>query len=325
MNIEYISEGIDRLITLDIGGRGIIYKLYEAARDLVKKPLTLVAAEKIDERVGYGDYIIIATGFRILPNAIQETDGPLGASTLARALKMAYGAKPIILIEDVSINIMKASLDALNLKTTVDEEAFTRDSDYILLKSFPYESDEADEEAEKLMDRYNPSLLISIEKVGMNEVGEYHTMKGYNVTQYHSKIEPLIDKMRSINALTIGIGDGGNEVGMGNIIDTVKKYVPYSTECQCHCRRGIAAVSKVDILITAAVSNWGGYGLEALIALFKGDKEALHTENDEERMLHNIVDAGSVDGVLGKPVLSVDGIPLDIHKSIIKILRGFLR
>mgnify|MGYP001090435971 CR=1 FL=1 len=31
--------------------------------------------------------------------------------------------------------------------------------------------------------------------------------------------------------LTIGIGDGGNEVGLGDIRDAVKKFVPYGREC----------------------------------------------------------------------------------------------
>jgi len=72
------------------------------------------------------------------------------------------------------------------------------------------------------------------------------------------------------------------------------------------------------------VSNWGGYGLSATIALLTGRKEALHTSSEEEIMLKSIVEAGAIDGITGKRELSVDNIPLKVHSSIIKILEGFL-
>jgi len=61
---EYVCEGIDRLITLDMSGRGVIYKLYSAARELTEKPLILNAAERVVSSVSKGDTVIITTGFR---------------------------------------------------------------------------------------------------------------------------------------------------------------------------------------------------------------------------------------------------------------------
>ena len=52
---------------------------------------------------------------------------------------------------------------------------------------------------------------------------------------------------------TIGIGDGGNEIGMGKVLDSVKEHIPYGEKIACR----IGA----DQLITAGVSNWGGYAL----------------------------------------------------------------
>lgn len=52
---------------------------------------------------------------------------------------------------------------------------------------------------------------------------------------------------------TIGIGDGGNEIGMGKVRDQVTKHIPYGKEIACRVT--------ADQLITAGVSNWGGYAL----------------------------------------------------------------
>jgi hypothetical protein len=81
--VEYIAEGIDRLITLDLRARGVIYKLYEGARKLTDIPLTLAATQRIKEVVKKGDTVLITTGFRVPPSNIQETDGPLGAAAIA--------------------------------------------------------------------------------------------------------------------------------------------------------------------------------------------------------------------------------------------------
>jgi len=103
---------------------------------------------------------------------------------------------------------------------------------------------------------------------------------------------------------------------MGNIREAVENHVQNG--------KLIAASSRVDALICSAVSNWGGYGLSAAVALLTGNMNALHTPEEEELMLRAVVEAGAVDGVTGKRELSVDKIPMKIHISIIKMLEGFL-
>ena len=50
-----------------------------------------------------------------------------------------------------------------------------------------------------------------------------------------------------------GIGDGGNECGMGSVRSAVVKHIPLGEEIGC--------VVPCDALIAAGVSNWGGWGL----------------------------------------------------------------
>ena len=52
---------------------------------------------------------------------------------------------------------------------------------------------------------------------------------------------------------TIGIGDGGNEVGMGKVCEKVISTVPHGKE--------IATEVSCDYLVTCGVSNWGGLAL----------------------------------------------------------------
>ena len=323
-NIEYIGEGIDRLVTLDVRARGVIYNLYDAARKLVDSPLTLTAARRIVETVKNGDTVIITTGFRVLPQKVQETDGPLGAAALAKSLIKAFNANPIVVIEEPSREIMASTLRALGINPVMNEADFKKGENSVLILDFPFELENAIEAAKRIVEKYKPSLVFATEKAGRNVKGEYHTMRGVNISSFHAKIEPLIEEARSRGILTIGVGDGGNEVGMGNIREAIEKFVPYAKECQCPCKGGIAAESKVDLLVVASISNWGVYGIEACIAALTENMEALHTAEEEEKMLRNSIKAGAVDGVTSKPELSVDSTPLKVHTSIIRILEGLI-
>lgn len=325
-NIEYVGEEIDRLVTLDVRARGAIYTLYDAARKLAGNALTLTAARKIAEVSKDNGTAIVTTGFIVLPQRVQETDGPLGAAALARCLNAAFGVNPIIVVEEQSNDIMASTLRALGVTARIDENKYeTCASDSTLILNFPLVLDEAIETAKEVLDRYRPSVIISIEKAGSNISGHYHTMRGMNVSSFHAKIEPLIEEARSRNLLTVGIGDGGNEVGMGNIFDTVQRSVPYGRSCQCPCKRGIAAHSKVDFLVTASISNWGAYGIEACIAALSGKRGVLHTPEEEERMLISAIGSGAVDGVTGKSEPSVDAVSKGVHSSIIRIFEEIVQ
>jgi len=311
----HVAEGVDRLITLDLRARGVIYRLYEAARRLTSAPLTLTAAENIMEAAKSGDTVLITTGFRVLPQRVQETDGPLGAASLARALRVALNVRSILLIEEPSRGILTAALRGLGMNTNRAER-------YASVLSFPLGLKEAVGEAKRVLDECKPSLVLAIEKAGRNSRGEYHTMRGLNISSSHAKVEPLFEEAQKRGVLTVGIGDGGNEVGMGNIKKAVEAHVPHGLLCQCPCKGGIAANSKVDVLVASAISNWGAYGIEACLACLTGKPEVLHTTQQEESMLKAAVEARAIDGVTGRPEHSVDGAPLHLHLSLISMLQA---
>lgn len=92
----------------------------------------------------------------------------------------------------------------------------------------------------------------------------------------------------------MGIGDVGNEIGMGNINDTVKKLLPLGSKCLCPCGAGVAAATKVDLAITAAISNWGAYAIAAAISALTGEAEAFPSPNVIEHALDGCVNVGCV-------------------------------
>jgi hypothetical protein len=324
-NTRYTGEGIDRIVTLDVRARGVIYNLYAAARRLVVGPLSMSAAQRIVEATRKAGTVVITTGFIVLPQKVQETDGPIGAAALARALNVAFNVNPILITEEQTGKILASTLRALQMDVRTSEKEFRAGKkNSVLVLSFPLELVEAVKEAKRILDEYMPVLVLGIEKAGRNSKGEYHTMKGQNISSFHAKVEPLIEEAKKRSILTMGIGDGGNEVGMGNIRETVRNFVPYAKVCQCPCKVGIAADSKVDLLVAASVSNWGAYGIEACMAFLTGKPEVLHTPRQEALMLKRAVEAGAVDGVTGKQEYSVDHVPLKINLSVIKILEGLI-
>ena len=107
---KFIGEAVDRLVTVPMSNWTILKGLpltetYEAAR---KKgggdPMTLRAAQLLNERVGKGDTVLLLSGFVILNWNRPETDGPVGVAALARSLDLALGAVPVILTEDILVD-----------------------------------------------------------------------------------------------------------------------------------------------------------------------------------------------------------------------------
>src|SRR6185436_14111832 len=92
-------------------------------------------------------------------------------------------------------------------------------------------------------------------------------------------------------ALTVGIGDGGNEVGFGRIPSVVREVMPAGDTCMCPCGGGSAAAVATDVLVVGAISNWAAYGVAAMIGWLADRPDALVTADDVERMIRGTVDA----------------------------------
>jgi hypothetical protein len=116
----------------------------------------------------------------------------------------------------------------------------------------------------------------------------------------------------------IAVGDGGNEIGMGRLpAELIARTVPNGER--------IACVTPCDHLVVAGVSNWGAYGLMAVLAIHRAPwsgiiRKFLTAERDLA-VTRAIVDkAGAVDGVTARREPTVDGFGAEIHGALIESL-----
>lgn len=331
--LEKVADDIDRLITLDINRRGVIQILYRAAREKIGKPLVLAASESLSRAVTPGSSVLIATGWPDRPwvtPEIGELDGPPGAALLARNLHRTLEAIPIFLIEEELRPAMEAAARGAGFAVLTPEqsmEAFRSAAPLHAASviSFPKDAAQAIEETQRLISTYSPKAVISVEKGSANEKGVIHNARGQDTTEYMAKVDELIKEASRTGIVSIGIGDGGNEIGMGTIRETIHKHVPYGARCDCPCKAGIAPVVPTDVVITSSVSNWGCYGIAAFMSVLKSQADALHDEDMELRTLREAADAGLIDGNTGYVDPGADGIAAVTHAAVISILRQIVK
>ncbi|MHC4875497.1 MAG: glutamate cyclase domain-containing protein [Planctomycetota bacterium] len=106
---------------------------------------------------------------------------------------------------------------------------------------------------------------------------------------------------------TIGIGDGGNEIGMGRFAwNHLRRRIRGDAADRIPCR--IAT----ERTIVAGTSNLGAYSLAASIAVLhqRIDAIAPHSCDSQQTMLKRMVEhAGAIDGVTKVAEPTVDGVP----------------
>jgi len=300
-----VGENVDRLCSIEIRPRA----LYDAARGKYAYPLTYLAASEIIKKTKEKETVFILTGAGCPPRyPTGETDGPLGAVALARALHLGLKLNPIIITEKRNFKPIYGMANELGMNPLLAEQIFSTRANPLLVVDFPCGKEKAEEATFKLLEDYQPSAIIAVERIGANNKGVYHSMSGMEIDS---------NKFAYLDRLV----DNGNELGCGIILDEVQKIQPWGKVCQCPCQSGMASSTEVDILLMAAVSNWGAYGINALLAYLLNNIELMHTERMEEKMLDVCVKTGCVDGDLDIPSASVDGISLESQKAIVTLLR----
>jgi len=248
------------------------------ARDILRSGYYLRAARCLHNSRGN---IIIGTGFPIAGTF--ETDGPVGAMALYGALE-TLGAQPLIACGAPLARALAP--------------------DYRVLELSARDLAAAHREARVHLAALQPVAVISIEHPGLTADGRYYNMRGEDITDECYYFDPYI----SLAACpTIAIGDGGNEIGMGNIAHSMG-----------HIDIKVS-VTGCDELLVADVSNWGAYGLIAQLASWSG-RDLLAAVSPLE-LLEYLSTRGSVDGVTGESTLTEDGLHAGEGLRVIEQLR----
>ena len=236
---------------------------------------------------------IIVTGFYILDAGFAETDGPPGAVVIGSALNQ-LGYNVVHVTDRYATEIMDKT-----------------GGDYSSVVDFPItDEDSSVEFARNLLSELNPSVLIAIERCGFTDEGKYRNMRGRDITDYNARIDHLFHS----DVPSVGIGDGGNEIGMGNLAKEVT---------QVESLVKIPCVTQTSKLMLASVSNWGGYGLAAALSALSG-RNLLPSIEEEQQLLRDTVDLGAVDGMSAKQEYKVDGFTIEENSEALQALHDHL-
>lgn len=283
--IEAFQE-IQALITQDLGNRGLTKNIYlEDFR---------YAIEELYE----ASMVMIVTGFCIKETMTGETDGPLGAASLANGL-LQLDKKVVLITDKYSQELIEACCKSLNIKIPIEVVPF----------------DGSDDFCRHLLEKYQPSHIVALERPGRAMDGGCYSMDGEDLRDIIPNTDLLLRKVVDKNIVTIAIGDGGNEMGMGKVRSILSQCLPEGEK--------ISAITAADYLVIADVSNWGGHAFVAGLSLLASQR-LLHNEEMEERMLGAIVHAGAVDGCTKERTMTVDGLSLETNLLILNGLHTIL-
>ena len=264
-------------IILDYDKRGML-----ALRPHLPADFCEQAAQYVVDHPGH---TLIVTGFYVLMAGKPETDGPPGAVAIGNALQ-SLGRK---------VSYVTDACTAPVLRQWAGE---------VEVIEFPVVGvEESKRHAAELLERLRPDLLISIERCGRNSNDEYLNMRGRSITHETARVDYLFDG----SVPSVGIGDGGNEIGMGNLVEVIPSVESLPDD---------PAIAEVDRLIIASVSNWGGYGLVAAISRLTG-RNLLPSAEAEDLMVQGMVEAGAVDGTTGDAVPTVDNFSMEENGALL--------
>jgi len=260
-------------IILSHGTRGM-----DRIRGAVPAGYCVRAAKLILENKGC---VLIGTGFPV--GGSFETDGPIGAIALYRVLER-LGHEPIFGCAPPISQVLAG--DFRTLEVPILSWAAT----------VPV--------VESALASIRPSVIVSIERPGVARDGRYYNMRGQDISDFLAKFDLFFELC---SCPTIAVGDGGNEIGMGNVHAELAQ-LPI-----------IPSVTRCNELVIATVSNWGVYGIIA--ALSRELDQDLFRYFDPVEIVRYLVDRGAVDGKTGYAECSEDGFPLAVGLSIIAQLR----
>ncbi len=232
--------------------------------------------------------ILIGTGFAVKQTF--ETDGPVGAIALYNVLK-GLGKNPILVSGNPLYSAIKNDFNCfeLPLNNLGSAMAFSQAA----------------------LAKLKPDCVLSIERPGLCHGDKYYNMRGIDISADCGCFGFFISQA---NCPTVAIGDGGNEIGMGNL----SQYMSEMNIMPC--------LTKCDELLLADVSNWAAYGVIAFLSRWH-DQDLL-AGIDTLAILQYLSKRGSVDGVTHKNELTEDGLHAIHGQQLITRLRqlgGFIK
>lgn len=337
-----VIAALEAAIKRDEGGRGLA--------DLILPAGELEAAARALYQAAPDGPVAILTGFPCMLDHTPptETDGPPGALAIARAC-LGLNKPCVLLIDECNAVVLQAGVAAL--------EDMPVTSALLRVEVFRPGPQWGPTEEARLSDLAQEiTFVVAIERAGpAASDGHYYTMRARQMDEVVAPLERLLELVPA-SVQSIGIGDGGNEVGMGKVLNRILASKRIGNAEQ------IACCTSTAWLLAASVSNWGGYGLCCALAVVAAEAAAVDaeggkyetdngfgdmrnrdesgsegrrkkrreewvkrlvvTEAQEQKVLEAIVAAGARDGITGEGKAWVDGMPVEVSLAMLRELRG---
>lgn len=298
-------ESLDRLATIEMrpptSPSGIIAPFYDLARAQSGGPISHAIATALHAR--RGEPALIVTGLVEEGRfPVGEIDGPIGSLALARALART-GSEVTIVIDPEALEPVRTIVDSANL-------------DRVTLR----EADFADVEAAKEFAR-GFGIVAAVEKLGRNSIGGRHLIWGTPVRVGDLYADDYLEAASAQGALTIGVGDNGNEIGFGNIAAAAEPLTPHGVVVD----GGFFASTIVDHLLPASVSNLGCYIIAGALAIIEGDADIAMSGAAVRAWTETGLAAGLRSGGVDDPTFQGDdGIPLRFVAAHAELIAGIV-
>ena len=231
---------------------------------------------RLGKRVG------IVSGFYIPQAGAGETDGPPGAKVVGDALR-ALGIEVDYITDRWNEPLFRA----------LDIEPLLEPYDYVT--------------------RSEPTHLVAVERAGRGRDGRYRNMRGLDISATTAPLDELFLEAGRRGLTTIGIGDGGNEIGMGKVFAEALSTIDHGAD--------IASTVATDFCIAAGVSNWGAYGLAGALSVLSGRDLLPSAEKCVNDIVRVVQSGGAVDGVTHRREATVDGLDLSASVRMLENIR----
>lgn len=258
---ESFAKELTALVARDEAGRGA--SKLSSPRELMRAASAFAPLRKL----------AVVSGFYVPAAGAPETDGPGGAAILARAFQRE-GRECEIWTDARCIEVLAECAKAAGCAENTARIA-----------------------PASLKERV-PDGIIFVERLGRAADGRYYNFKKQDISEWTAPLDALADEAAGLGIHTIGIGDGGNEAGMGNFYDELCALLPGYAAC--------LSVVRAEFALTADVSNWGAYALTEALSFVWGVRRGIEP-GEETKMLEAAARAGAADGISGKCETSVDG------------------
>ena len=258
---ESFAKELTALVARDEAGRGA--SKLSSPRELMRAASAFAPLRKL----------AVVSGFYVPAAGAPETDGPGGAAILARAFQ-CEGRECEIWTDARCIEVIAECAKAAGCAENTARIA-----------------------PASLKERA-PDGIIFVERLGRAADGRYYNFKKQDISEWTAPLDALADEAAGLGIHTIGIGDGGNEAGMGNFYAELCALLPGYAAC--------LSVVRAEFALTADVSNWGAYALAEALSFVWGVRRGIEP-GEETKMLEAAARAGAADGISGRCETSVDG------------------